>query len=202
MAEVAQTYPAKTYPIDETFREELLSYFEKSRFTKQLSQLSRIESKEWWNVLAIKGELGEPLLKEIDGVHKLLGGCRRALESDPSHPGLYFLNGFARLLLPNQEIERALGDIRSGFQNLTGLPDSRQEEIALQFLDHFKQWSESIPDFNTIQKDIAETVLDELPTRTIARAVYSINPDYAKRILLNLMLQDVKNFNQQFLGGT
>ena len=197
MAEVARDYPT-----DETFREALLSYFEKSPFTKPLSQLSRIESKEWWNVLAIKGELDEPLLKEIDGVHKLLGGCRRALESDPSHPGLYFLNGFARLLLPNQEIKGARDDIRSGFQNLTDLPDSRQEEIALKFLEHFKKWSESIQNFDTIQAVIAETVLDELPTRTIARAVYSMNPDYAKRILLNLMLQDVKNFNQQFLGGT
>ena len=197
MAEVARDYPT-----DETFREALLSYFEKSPFTKPLSQLSRIESKEWWNVLAIKGELDEPLLKEIDGVHKLLGGCRRALESDPSHPGLYFLNGFARLLLPNQEIKGARDDIRSGFQNLTDLPDSRQEEIALKFLEHFKWWSGNIPDFDTIQADIAKTVLDELPTRTIAHTVYSMNPDYAKGILLNWMLQDVKNFNQQFLGGT
>ena len=72
----------------------------------------------------------------------------------------------------------------------------------MQFLDHFKKWSESIQNFDTIQAVIAETVLDELPTRTIAHAVYSMNPDYAERILLNLMLQDVENFNQQFLGGT
>ena len=150
----------------------------------------------------IKGELDQPLLKEIDGARQLLGGCRRTLEAIQTILGLYFLSGFARLLLSNPEIERALSDIRSGFQNLTDLPDSRQEEIALQFLDHFKQWSGNIPNFDAIQADIAKTVLDELPTRTIARAVYSMNPDYAKRILLNWMLQDVKNFNQQFLGGT
>lgn len=198
MAEVART--CRT---DEAIRAELLSYLEKSLFTDSLLKLAgKIEPKEWWKVLDIKGELGEPLLKEIDGVHQLLGGCRRTLESYPSHPGLYFLIGFARLLLPNQEIERAHSDIRSGFQNLTDLPVSSQEEIALQFLDHFEQWSESIPNFDTIQADIAETVLNELPTRTIARAVYDMNPDYAERILLNLMFQDVENFNQQFLGGT
>ena len=29
-----------------------------------------------------------------------------------------------------------------------------------------------------------------------------MNPIYAERILLNWILQDVKNFNQQFLGGS
>ena len=198
MAEVARDCPT-----DATFREALLNYLEKSPFTEPLLELAgRIEPEDWWKVLDIKGELDQPLLNEVDGARQLLGGCRRTLESYPNHPGLYLLSGFARLLLSNEEIGPALGDIRSGFQNLTDLPDSRQEEIALQFLDHFKQWSESIPNFDAIQADIAETVLDELPTRTIARAVYSMNPDYAKRILLNLMLQDVKNFNQQFLGGT
>ena len=198
MAEVART--CRT---DAQIREELLSYLEKSPFTEPLLELAgRIEPEDWWKVLDIKGELDQPLLNEVDGARQLLGGCRRTLESYPNHPGLYLLSGFARLLLSNPEVEQAPSDIRSGFQNLTDLPDSRQEEIALQFLDHFKQWSGNIPNFDAIQADIAETVLDELPTRTIAHAVYSMNPDYAKRILLNLMLQDVKNFNQQFLGGT
>ena len=195
MAEVARTCPT-----DETIREALLSYLEKSPFTEPLLQLARrIEPEEWWEVLDIRNELDQPLLSAVDGARQLLGGCRRTLESYPNHPGLYFLSGFARLLL--SEIERARSDIRSGFQNLTDLPDSK-EEIALEFLDHFRRWSESIQNFDAIQADIAETVLNELPTRTIAHAVYSMNPDYAKRILLNLMLQDVKNFNQQFLGGT
>ena len=194
---------ARTCRTDAQIREELLSYLEKSPFTEPLLELAgRIEPEDWWKVLDIKGELGEPLLNEVDGARQLLGGCRRTLESYPNHPGLYLLSGFARFLLSNPEVEQAPSDIRSGFQNLTDLPDSRQEEIALQFLDHFKQWSGNIPNFDAIQADIAETVLDELPTRTIAHAVYSMNSDYAKRILLNLMLQDVKNFNQQFLGGT
>ena len=198
MAEVARDCPT-----DATFREALLSYLDKSPFTEPLLQLAKgIEPEEWWAVLDIKGDLGKPLLSEVDGARQLQGGCRRTFGSDPDHPGLYFLSGFARLLLPNQEIKGARDDIRSGLQNLTGLPDSIQEEIALKFLEHFKQWSGNIPDFDTIQADIAKTVLDELPTRTIAHAVYSMKPDYAERILLNLMLQDVEDFNQQFLGGT
>ena len=198
MAEVARDCPT-----DATFREALLNYLEKSPFTEHLLKLARrIEPEDWWKVLDIKGELGQPLLNEVDGARQLLGGCRRTLESDPDHPGLYFLSGFARLLLSTPEVEQAPSDIRSGFQNLTDLPVSIQEEIALQFLDHFKQWSGNIQNFDTIQADIAETVLDELPTRTVTRAVYDMNPDYAERILLNLMFQDVENFNQQFLGGT
>ena len=129
-----------------------------------------------------------------------LGACRRTLESFPSHPGLYLLSGFARLLLPNQEVEQALNDIRSGFQNLTDLPVTRQEEITLEFLRKFEQWFESIQNFEMIQANIAEIVLDALQARAIAHAIYRINPVYAERILLNWILQDVKNFNQQFLG--
>ena len=112
------------------------------------------------------------------------------------------MSGFARLLLPNQEVEQALNDIRSGFQNLTDLPVTRQEEITLEFLRKFEQWSESIQNFEMIQANIAEIVLNALRTRTIAHAIYRMNPVYTEKILLNWMLQDVKNFNQQFLGGT
>ena len=196
MAEVARTCHT-----DETIREALLSYLERSPFTEPLLQLAgRIEPEDWWEVMNIRGELDQPLLNEVDGAGQLLGGCRRTLESFPNHPGLYLLSGFARLLLPNQEVEQALSDIRSGFQNLTDLPISRREEITLEFLRKFEQWSESIQNFETIQGDIAKIVLNVLPMRTIARAVYRMNTVYAERILLNLMLQDVENFNQQFLG--
>lgn len=198
MAEVVRTCHT-----NETIREALLSYLEKSPFTEPLLQLAeRIEPQEWWNVLDINNELDQPLLNEVDGARLLLGGCRRTLESFPSHPGLYLLSGFARLLLPNQEVEQALNDIRSGFQNLTDLPVTRQEEITLEFLRKFEQWSESIQNFEMIQADIAEIVLNALQTRTIAHAIYHMNPVYAEKILLNWMLQDVKNFNQQFLGRT
>ena len=198
MAEVVRTCHT-----NETIREALLSYLEKSPFTEPLLQLAeRIEPQEWWNVLDINNELDQPLLREVDGARQLLGGCRRTLESFPSHPGLYLLSGFARLLLPNQEAEQALSDIRSGFQNLTDLPIARREEITLEFLRKFEQWSESIQNFEMIQANIAEIVLNALRTRTIAHATYRMNPVYTEKILLNWMLQDVKNFNQQFLGGT
>lgn len=187
---------------DETIREALLSYLERSPFTEPLEQLARqIESQEWWDILDINNELNQPLLSEVDGARQLLGGCRRTLESFPSHPGLYLLSGFARLLLPNQEVEQALSDIRSGFQNLTDRPISRREEITLEFLRNFEQWSESIQNFEMIQADIAEIALNTLQTRVIAHAIYHMNPLYAERILLNWILQDIENFNQQFLGG-
>ncbi len=198
MAEVVRTCHT-----NETIREALLSYLEKSPFTEPLLQLARrIEPQEWWNVLDINNELDQPLLREVDGARQLLGGCRRTLESFPSHPGLYLLSGFARLLLPNQEVEQALSDIRSGLQNLTDRSVSRREEITLEFLRKFEQWSESIQNFEMIQANIAEIVLNALRTRTIAHATYRMNPVYTEKILLNWMLQDVKNFNQQFLGGT
>jgi ATP-dependent DNA helicase RecQ len=198
MAEVVRTCHT-----DETIRKALLNYLERSPFTEPLLQLSgRIEPEDWWEVMNIRDELDQPLLNEVDSAGQLLGGCRRNLESSPSHPGLYFLSGFARLLLPNQEVEQALSDIRSGFQNLTDLPVIRQEEITLEFLRKFEQWSESIQNFEMIQANIAEIVLDVLQARAIAHAIYHINPVYVERILLNRILQDVENLNQQFLGGT
>ena len=198
MAEVVRTCHT-----DETIRDALLSYLERSPFTEPLLQLARrIEPEDWWELLDIRNELNQPLLNEVDGARQLLGGCRRTLESSPSHPGLYLLSGFARLLLPNQEVEQALSDIRSGFQNLTDLPISRREEITLEFLRKFEQWSESIQNFEIVQANIAEIVLNVFRTRVIAHAIYRINPVYAERILLNLILHDVENFNQQFLGGT
>lgn len=198
MAEVVRTCDT-----DEKIREALLSYLEKSRFTEPLLQLAgRIESQEWWDVLDINNELDQPLLSEVDGARQLLWGCRRTLESFPSHPGLYLLSGFARLLLPNQEVEQALNDIRSGFQNLTDPSISKREEIILEFLRNFEQWFESIQNFEMIQANIAAIALNTLRTRTIAHAVYRINPVYTERILLNWILQDIENFNQQFLGGT
>ena len=194
---------ARTCHTDETIREALLSYLERSPFTEPLLQLARqIESQEWWDVLDINNEFDQPWLREVDGARQLLWGCRRTLEDFPSHPGLYLLSGFARLLLPNQEVEQALSDIRSGLQNLTDPSISRREEITLEFLSKFEQWSESIKNFEMIQANIAEIALDTLRTRTIAHAIYRINPIYAERILLNWILQDIENFNQQFLGRT
>ena len=106
------------------------------------------------------------------------------------------------MLLPNQEVEQALSDIRSGFQNISDLPISEREEITLQFLRNFEQWSGSIQNFEMIQTDVVEIVLNELPTRTMARTVYHINPVRAERILLNAILRNVGNLNQQILGRT
>ena len=198
MAEVVRTCHT-----DETFREALLSYLESSPFTEPLLQLARrIEPEDWWNILTIRNELEQPLLNGVDGARLLLGGCRRTLESFPSHPGLYLLSGFSRMLLPNQEVEQALSDIRLGFQNISDLPISAREEIIVQFLRNFEQWSESIQNFEMIQTDVVEIVLNELPTRTMARTVYHINPVRAERIMLNAILRNVGNLNQQILGRT
>ncbi len=198
MAEVVRTCHT-----DKTFREALLSYLESSPFTEPLLQLARrIEPEDWWNILTIRNELEQPLLNGVDGARLLLGGCRRTLESFPSHPGLYLLSGFSRMLLPNQEVEQALSDIRSGFQNISDLPISEREEITLQFLRNYEQWSGSIQNFEMIQTDVVEIVLNELPTRTMARTVYHINPVRAERILFNAILRNVENLNQQFLGRT
>ena len=69
MAEVARTCHA-----DETIREALLSYLEKSPFTEPLLQLARqIEPQEWWNVLDISNELNQPLLREVAGARHFGG---------------------------------------------------------------------------------------------------------------------------------
>lgn len=103
---------ANTCTDDVTFRGALLDYLEKSKFTQSLIEISaRIIPGEWVE-LASK-------VDDIDSSRQLLGGCRRALESYPDHPGLQLLSAFARIMIPgvpdqtiNEEFQSALKLVR------------------------------------------------------------------------------------------
>src|SRR5690606_29831033 len=100
----------------EVLRSELLAYLEKSVFTEPLVQIAqRSEPREWIALLETPDEIGIPLLRSVDGVRQLIGGCRRTLESYPDHPGLLFLSSLARLLLAAPEIEVALEEVTQAF---------------------------------------------------------------------------------------
>jgi ATP-dependent DNA helicase RecQ len=100
MAEVASTSVDK-----EAFRKALLNYLETSEFTKRLDKISKeILASDWVDIASN--------IEDISSAQRLLGGCRRALESYPDHPGLLMLSSYARLMTSDEtavdEFERAI----------------------------------------------------------------------------------------------
>lgn len=187
MAEVARTCHS-----DSEIRKELLAYLEKSEFTEILLKLTkRIEPTDWWSIL--------DQVSDVDKAHQLIGGCRRTLESSSNHPGLHILSGLARMLLPNPD-EKSIDDyINTGLTCLKQeLIDniSKQEEIVLQFIEKL-----DLPQFRVQKNNILKLILNEFPTRSIARLLY-VNNEYSKvckNIILNSILKELKQFNQNLL---
>jgi len=111
MAEVADT------SLDnEPFRLQLLDYLEKSEFTQQLADTAKkLEPMEWVSIAS--------QVEDIDSARHLLGGCRRALESYPDHPGLLLLSAFSRLMIPKLPTDSAIGEFQRSIKLLARPPE-------------------------------------------------------------------------------
>jgi len=190
MAEVADT------SLDgESFRTQLLDYLEKSEFTQQLADMAkRTEPMEWVNI-ASKAE-------DIDSSKHLLGGCRRALESYPDHPGLLLLSAFSRLLFPKPQDDMAISDFQRAIKLLARLPEREDIRKAItRFLEMIKQKRP------TLINDLCHIVLKEFPQRDMARVTLkyadpaSEGGILALRILLESTLEKTKLVRIHVLGG-
>ena len=162
---------------NELIRRELLAYLEESPFSSHLEKIAeRLNPGEWVALLALKDETGAILLHSVDGARQLLGGCRRMLESYPDHPGLLFLSSFARLLLPDSEVNLSLDEVRRVFKELAHLPIDEQHNTARLLLAAYRSWLERTQDFVSVYASIAGIVLETIPTRMMARELYSDIP--------------------------
>lgn len=179
--------------------QQMLSYLEHSPFTEDLDKLSRqIDPSQWREILQKRDDAGVMLLQSVDGVRQLLGGCRRALESDTENPGLLFLSALARLLLPDAEIELAMGELRASLTFLAILPVEKQEGACQAMLQELHDWLQNTRNFEEMQERYAGAFLDILPSREIARVVYPVLPKRSENILLNLAVERLQRLSANF----
>ena len=122
MAQVAEQSPD-----NETFRKKIVNYLETSEFTKKLDKIAKQLVPQEWVDIATN-------IDDINSAHRLLGGCRRALESYPDHPGLLLLSSYARLLTSDKtaldEFERATKSLAN-----SPLPQSVQDEAMVKMIE-------------------------------------------------------------------
>jgi len=200
MADIASSAAKEKDPVKQNryIWQQMLSYLEHSPFTEDLAGLSRqIDPARWREILNKRDrESGMLLLESVDGVRQLLGGCRRALESDTENPGLLFLSALARLLLPDPEISLAMDELRASLRFLSILPLEKQESACQTMLQELHHWLQNTRNFQEIQRSYAGAFLDILPNRFIARLVHPLLPDQSENILLNLVLTRVQQFTQ------
>ncbi|GAB4129986.1 MAG: hypothetical protein Fur0015_03860 [Ignavibacteriales bacterium] len=170
-------------------REQLLAYLEKSVFTDLLLEIVQSDDhKKWWEVLE--------QVTDIDLARQLLGGCRRTMESYPEYSGLYILSAFARLSIPNHEIELVNRDFRTGINFIRQQYDFEiQENIIANIIDIYQR------KIGQINVEFGKLLLDLISSRKIARRIYPSLPNHSKMILLSILLKNTINFNKHYIGN-
>jgi len=183
---------------DAFVRNELRSYLEKSPFTDALLALAqRIEPSEWLRVLNLCDTNGVRLLSTVDGVRQLVGGCRRMLESQLEHPGLLFLSSVGRLLLNPPDVYLAEAEERRAIRALNTLSPQKGDAIVTQMLAGYVSALQNVADGDLLYETVASVALDEHPTRPLARRVWPTAEAQVERVLLNLLLFDVRALNER-----
>ncbi|MDT3697750.1 MAG: RecQ family ATP-dependent DNA helicase [Ignavibacterium sp.] len=169
-------------------REQLLTYLEKSIFTDLLLEIVQSDDHtKWWEVLE--------QVTDIDLARQLLGGCRRTMESYPEYSGLYILSAFARLSIPNHEIELVNQDFRTGINFIRQQYDFEiQENIIANIIDIYQR------KIGQINVEFGKLLLDLISSRKIARLIYPSLPKHSKMILLSILLKNTINYNKHYIG--
>lgn len=170
-------------------REQLLAYLEKSIFTDLLLEIVQFDDyTRWWEVLE--------QVTDIDLARQLLGGCRRTMESYPEYAGLHILSAFARLSIPNNEIELVNQDFSTGINFIRQQYDfEMQENIIANIIDVYQR------KIGQINEEFGRLLLDLIPSRKIARLIYPSLPKQSKMILLSILLKNTINYNKHYIGN-
>lgn len=183
---------ASTSPDNEAFRKALLNYLETSEFTKKLNKIAKeMAPQEWVDIISN--------VKDIQSAQRLLGGCRRALESNPDHPGLLLLSSFARVKTSD---ETAIDEFGRASRSLAESPlqESVQEQTLAKMIGMM-----------ALERPLAASALcyialQEFPRREIARITLAYSEissqagKLALRVLLAYMLQEVQSARRHLVG--
>lgn len=186
---------------DNYVRGELRAYLEKSPFTDALLELAlQTEPKQWFSVLEMRDTNGISLLSTVDGVRQLVGGCRRMLESYVEHPGLLFLSSVGRLLMPSPDTQLATDEERRAIRALSSNSPEQREQIIGQMLDGYKVVLRNAPHGKQLYEAAVSVALEENPTRSLVRRVWPAAQPQATRVLLTLLLHELRAVNHRLLG--
>jgi len=189
MAEVADTSLE-----DDLFRTQLLDYLEKSEFTQQLAETAtKFEPMEWIEIAL--------LVNDIDSARHLLGGCRRALESYPDHPGLLLLSSFSRIMIPKLSSDIALDEFKRAVKLIKNISQNQDlPEILIRLLEIIDKNRPPLVDA------FGYAILNEFPNRDMARSILkyvnveSESGGSALKILLNSTLEKTELVRLHILG--
>ncbi len=187
MAEAAES------PDDKTFRVRIINYLETSEFTKKLDKISREMIPQEWVDIASG-------IEDVNSAQRLLGGCRRALESYPDHPGLLLLSSYARLFTSDKT---AMDEFRRATQTLAQSPldESVQEQTLAKMIEQM------VLDRPSAVAALCHVALQEFPRRDIARValryseVSSQVGALALRVLLAFTLKKTQTVRKHLFGG-
>jgi ATP-dependent DNA helicase RecQ len=190
MAEVADTALES-----EPFREQLLSYLEKSEFTQQTVDIAKKMEPMEWVKIALKVE-------DIDSSRRLLGACRSTLDSYPDHPGLLLLSAYSKFMIPKHPTNMAISEFQEAIKLLARPPEREDTRKAItRFLEMAKQKRP------LLINDLCYIVLKAFPQRDMARITLkyadptSDGGILALKILLESALKKTKLVRTHILGG-
>ena len=184
---------ASTSLDNKAFRRALLNYLETSEFTKKLTAVStEMVPSEWIDIASN--------VEDLNSAQRLLGGCRRALESYPDHPGLLILSWYARLITSDgmavDELERAVKALVKA-----PLEENIREDTLAKIM---KLVASERP---SVMPTLCYVSLQQLPQAGIARIALGyveISSDAGKlatKVILACVLEKVKLVTTHIVGG-
>lgn len=203
MAEVARRASALPTVTERNryIHDELMNYLNHSQFTDDLKSIaSEFLPERWREVLQKKDNANKYLLHTVDGARQLLGGSRRALESDPDYPGLLFISVLGRLLLPDQEESTIRSEFHHAVESLKTVQDDLCEHALNTILDCYEEWLSRTQHYENWYQWFATVILQAYPFRSIARRCATVVPERSALLLVSFVLDDLKKLNKRVFG--
>ena len=182
---------ARSCNSDEEIRRDILDYLQSNKFSEELQIISkRVNPDDWWRILdkAI----------DIDDYGQLLGACRRVRGDFPDHPGFLIISALASSQ-KRQLWDDAIDLMKLGIRMLLDYLEESSLEDKETTIYQVKERMLRSP--TGIKNKLLEVLLDEYPSRTIARELHEFIPQKAEEVLMNLLLVSIREVTSSITGG-